>query len=206
MSGDFANGVETVVADHVVSHMWKDTYLLWFDDQLTPHLRPSKLPTAAELAMAKWGIGGQGVWLWDGKVWPGSSRTADSRTAIAIDRERRLLFLGVGDNISPRLMLQKTLAKKAQAKPTPIMLANAGAVTNAADKRVVDTTTVTGAQSGDTLSAFGDVWITGLIRPRSDAVPGGDDPSEWAIFRVIMKCDHGIVIGSQTEQSKQVQT
>ena len=63
MSGDLANGVETVVADHVVSHMWEHTYLLWFDDQLTPHLRPSKPPTAAELAMAKWGIGGQAVWL-----------------------------------------------------------------------------------------------------------------------------------------------
>ena len=109
MSGDLANGVETVVADHVVSHVWEHTYLLWFDDQLTPHLRPSKPPTAAELAMAKWGIGGQGVWLWDGKVWPGSSRSPDSRTAVAIDLPRKLLFLAVGDNISPRLMLQ-TLA------------------------------------------------------------------------------------------------
>ena len=107
MSGDLANGVETVVADHVVSHVWEHTYLLWFDDQLTPHLRPSKPPTAAELAMAKWGIGGQGVWLWDGKVWPGSSRSPDSRTAVAIDQPRKLLFLAVGDNISPRLMLQK---------------------------------------------------------------------------------------------------
>ena len=107
MSGDLANGVETVVADHVVSHVWEHTYLLWFDDQLTPHLRPSKPPTAAELAMAKWGIGGQGVWLWDGKVWPGSSRSPDSRTAVAIDQPRKLLFLAVGNNISPRLMLQK---------------------------------------------------------------------------------------------------
>ena len=39
MPGDLANGVETVVADHVVSHVWEHTYLLWFDDQLTPHLR-----------------------------------------------------------------------------------------------------------------------------------------------------------------------
>ena len=57
--------------------------------------------------MAKWGIGGQGVWLRDGKVWPGSGRSPDSRTAIAIDRPRKLLFLAVGDNISPHLMLQK---------------------------------------------------------------------------------------------------
>jgi hypothetical protein len=41
-----------------------DTYfLLWFDDQLTPHLRAAKPLTVAELAMAKWGIGGQDLWL-----------------------------------------------------------------------------------------------------------------------------------------------
>ena len=44
MAGDFAKGVETVVADHVVSHIWEAAYLLWFDDQLTPHLPPSRPP------------------------------------------------------------------------------------------------------------------------------------------------------------------
>ena len=107
LPGDLANGVDPVVADHIVSHLRWDTYLLWFDDQLTPHLRPSKPPMAAELARAKWGIGGQAVWLWDGKVWPGSDRSPDSRTAVAIDGPRKLLFLAVADNISPRLMLQR---------------------------------------------------------------------------------------------------
>jgi hypothetical protein len=107
MSGDLADSVETVVADHVVSHIWKDTYLLWFDDQLVPHLRPSKPPTAAELGRAKWGIGGQAVWLWAGKVWPGSSRSPDSRTAVAVDQQRKLLFLAVGQHISPRLLLER---------------------------------------------------------------------------------------------------
>jgi hypothetical protein len=107
MSGDLANSVETVVADHVVSHVWEHTYLLWFDDRFVPHLQPSKPPAAADLAQAKWGIGGQAVWLWDGQVWPGSDRSADSRTAVAIDRQQKLLFLAVGENISPRRMLQK---------------------------------------------------------------------------------------------------
>ena len=107
MSGDLANSVETVVADHVVSHVWEHTYLLWFDDQLTPHLRPSKPPTAAELGRAKWGIGGQAVWLWGGKVWPGSSRSSDSRTAVAVDQQRKLLFFAVGQHISPRLLLKR---------------------------------------------------------------------------------------------------
>jgi len=107
MAGDLANSVETVVADHVVSHVWEHTYLLWFDEQLTPYLRPSKPPAAAELARAKWGIGGQGVWLQDGKVWGGSNRSPDSRTAVAIDRERKLLFLVLGQYVSPRRVLQE---------------------------------------------------------------------------------------------------
>jgi Phosphodiester glycosidase len=107
LPGDLANGVETVVADHVVSHVWQDTYLLWFDDQLNPYLEPSKPPMAAELAVAKWGIGGQAVWLHEGKIWPGSDRSPDSRTAVAIDPTRKLLFLAIGENISPRLILQK---------------------------------------------------------------------------------------------------
>ena len=107
MSGDLANSVETVVADHVVSHVWEHTYLLWFDDHLTPQLLPSKPPAAAELEKAKWGIGGQGVGLQDGKVGPGSSSSPDARTAVAVDRKRKLLFLAVGEYISPRLMLEK---------------------------------------------------------------------------------------------------
>jgi hypothetical protein len=107
LPGDLAKGGETVVADHIVSHIWEHTYLLWFDDQLTPNLKPAKPPAAADLARAKWGIGGQRVGLQDGRVRPGMSRSPDSRTAVAIDRERKLLFLAVGEHISPRLILQK---------------------------------------------------------------------------------------------------
>jgi hypothetical protein len=63
-------------------------------------------PTADELALAKWGIGGQGVWLRDGQVWPGSDRNPDSRTAVAIDGAHKLLYLAIGQQISPRLLLQ----------------------------------------------------------------------------------------------------
>jgi hypothetical protein len=106
MSGDFARGVETIVANYVVSHVSEHTYLLWFDDALVPHLRRAKPPTAAELAAAKWGIGGQGVWLWEGQVWPGSDRSPDSRTAVAIDAPNKLLYLAIGQRISPRLLLE----------------------------------------------------------------------------------------------------
>lgn len=111
LPGDLANGVETVVSDHVTSHVWEHTYLLWFDDDLKAHLRASKPPKPEELRKAKWGIGGQGVGLQDGKVWAGIDRTPNSRTAVGIDSERKLLFLSVAEWASPRLILEE-LAKE----------------------------------------------------------------------------------------------
>jgi hypothetical protein len=109
-SGDLANAGISLVADHIVTHGWLDTYLLWFDDQLTLHLQPN-MTTEAEFAMAKWGIGGEDFWLRDGKVWPGDYRSfiPDGRTAVAVDLPRKLLFLAVGTHISPTVMFQ-TLA------------------------------------------------------------------------------------------------
>ena len=107
-SGDLANAGISLVADHIVTHGWLDTYLLWFDDQLTLHLRPEKPLTEAELATAKWGIGGQDFWLRDGRVWSGDRRChiPDARTAVAVDLPRKLLFLAVGTHLSPNIMFQ----------------------------------------------------------------------------------------------------
>lgn len=110
LPGDLARGVETVVSDHATSHIWEHTYLLWFDDDLNAHLRPSKPPRPEDLRKAKWGIGGQGVWLQGGRVWSGSDRKPDRRTAVGIDAERKLLFLTVAEWASPRLVLEQ-LAK-----------------------------------------------------------------------------------------------
>jgi Phosphodiester glycosidase len=106
--GDFANAVNPVVADHTITHVaLLDTYLLWFDDKSTLHLQPNK-STEAELAMAKWGIGGEDFWLRDGRVWPGDYRShiPEGRTAVAVDQSRKLLFLAVGTHISPNLIFQ----------------------------------------------------------------------------------------------------
>ena len=75
--------------------------------RLNAHLRPSKPPKPEELRKAKWGIGGQGVGLRDGKVWSGSDRKPDKRTAVGIDAERKLLFLTVAEWASPRLLLEQ---------------------------------------------------------------------------------------------------
>jgi hypothetical protein len=107
LPGALANGVETVVSDHVTSHLWEHTYLLWFDDDLNPHLRLSKPPTPEELRQAKWGIGGQGVGLYDGKLRSGSGGEPDARTAIGIDAKRKLLFLAVAEWSSPHRILER---------------------------------------------------------------------------------------------------
>jgi len=94
--------------------VWEHTYLLWFDDQLTPTLRLSKPPSQTDLTAAKWAIGGQGVHLHDGRVWIGADRKPDSRTAVGIDQPRKFLYLAVGENISPHLILQKLASLGAQ--------------------------------------------------------------------------------------------
>jgi hypothetical protein len=110
LPGDLAKGVETVVSDHVVSHVWEHTYLLWFDDRLTPTLETSKPPSPKVLNAAKWGIGGQGVGLQGGKLRPINTRVPNSRTAIGIDPKQERLFLAVGEHVSPHLILA-TLAR-----------------------------------------------------------------------------------------------
>jgi Phosphodiester glycosidase len=107
MSGDLATSVETLVADHVVSHSSPGTYLLWFNDQLTPRMGRTRPPAAADLAQARWGIGARAVWLSDGRVVPGTDRAPGARTAIAIDPQPKVLFLAVGPNVSARLLLEK---------------------------------------------------------------------------------------------------
>lgn len=108
MTGDLARAVETTVADHRISHVWEHTYLLWFDDELRPRFEKSKPPARAVLSKARWGIGGQGVGLLEGKVREGIERSVvDSRTAIGIDPARKLLFLAVFEKATPRRALEK---------------------------------------------------------------------------------------------------
>ena len=65
LPGDFARGVETVVSDHVTSHIWEHTYLLWFDDALNAHLRP------IEAAKARGSPNGEVGYRWAGRSFAG---------------------------------------------------------------------------------------------------------------------------------------
>ena len=101
MSGDLARGGETIVSDGAVDHVDPNSYLLWFERDLTPHLEFAKPPPDTALQRAEWGVSGQGVALWKGKVGEGDSgHGMNRRTAIAIDASRRLLWLAVFENAS----------------------------------------------------------------------------------------------------------
>lgn len=102
-----AHGVETVVSDGHVSHIWEHTYLLWFDANLTPTSERQKPPPESALRHAKWGIGGQAVGLMDGRVHIEDRGPLLARTTIGIDAERKLLFFAVFESASPKRALEE---------------------------------------------------------------------------------------------------
>jgi phosphodiester glycosidase len=115
LPGDFATGSETLVANHVVDHIDPNTYLLWWDDDMNSHFQSTKPPSPEVLARAKWAIGGQGPILLDGKMNPNAAGTEpDRRTMIAIDPDRRLVWIAAFDRASGRFAAQTLADEGAQ--------------------------------------------------------------------------------------------
>jgi hypothetical protein len=101
--GDLAKGVETVVSDHVVDHVCPYCWLLWIDDDMTPHLGKEMPPGKQTLARARWGIGTQSRILLDGQAMPcGRDGVGDQRTVLAINPQKKLLWLACFDKASFR--------------------------------------------------------------------------------------------------------
>jgi hypothetical protein len=104
-SGDLARTMQTLISDHVIAYGPWGASFLWFDAELAPHVLRSRSAVEPVLARAKWAVGAHELQLQNGQVvWDGHS-TADARTAIGIDEARRLLFLAVGERISPGRVL-----------------------------------------------------------------------------------------------------
>src|SRR5215469_15682924 len=84
-SGDLARSMQTLISDHLVAYGPWGTSLLWFDDELAPHVL--QLSSAAEpiLPRAKWAVGAHVMQLHNGQILADDDSTADARTAIGID-------------------------------------------------------------------------------------------------------------------------
>ena len=104
-SGDLARTMQTLISDHVIAYGPWGASLLWFDAELAPHVLRSRSAVEPVLARAKWAVGAHELQLQNGQVVWGGDSTADARTAIGIDEARRLLFLAVGERISPGRVL-----------------------------------------------------------------------------------------------------
>ena len=104
-SGDLARSMQTLVSDHVIAHGPWEASGLWFDAELVPHVLQSAEPAEPDLSRAKWAVGSHELPLHNGQVLRAGDSTVDARTGIGIDQTRNLLFLAVGERISPPRML-----------------------------------------------------------------------------------------------------
>ncbi len=100
LPGAYARSLRTVVADHRANRVDRDSYLLWFDGQLTPHLEKTKPPPEHALRRAKWAVSGEMVVLDHGKPNPWASREPMPQVLVGIDARRELLFLAAFDYAS----------------------------------------------------------------------------------------------------------
>jgi hypothetical protein len=99
--GDLARSSETVVADHVVSHVDPHSYLLWWDDNLIAHLKKQSPPSAEDLAGAKWAIGSQMPLIVNWVVnTPWSGTDVDHRTLVGADSVGRRVWIACFDRAS----------------------------------------------------------------------------------------------------------
>jgi Phosphodiester glycosidase len=105
VSGDLARSMQTLVSDHVIAYGPWGASLLWFDSELVPHVLQSNSAAEPDLIGAKWAVGLHELQLHNGQVLRVGDSTADARTGIGIDQTRKLLFLAVGERISPPRML-----------------------------------------------------------------------------------------------------
>lgn len=101
--GKLARSLETLVADGQVSHIDPNSYLLWFEDDLTPHLEKEKPPPPEALQQARWAVSGQGIHLKNGTIGQSVDRVPDARILVGLDGDRQHLFLAAFERASTQV-------------------------------------------------------------------------------------------------------
>jgi hypothetical protein len=95
--GAYAKSFETLISNHDVGTVHTYSYLLWFEDDLTPHLETKRPPAEDACRRARWGISGN-LLVDHGNVTKFSNDEQDCRTAAGIDPLHKLLYLAVFDS------------------------------------------------------------------------------------------------------------
>ena len=98
--GDFAVAIDTSISEHQPNHISLNSYMLWFEDDLTPHVEPNKPPSAIAIARARWAISGEMPVLISGKVNSYADRIPNKRTLAGIDPKKKFLWLVTFDRAS----------------------------------------------------------------------------------------------------------
>ena len=103
---------ETVVVDGKVSHVDKNSYLMYWDKQMQAHLLFTKPPDPESLAEAVLGFGVQGVQIYDGharyNAIDGKS-DLQSRTFIGFNEAKKTLYLLAFERASAYEMIERAL-------------------------------------------------------------------------------------------------
>ena len=117
LPGDVGRTVQTIVSEHHVTPDPGDQRLLWFEDDLTPHLTDlDELKRAGGMALARWGIGSarlpRGYLLvrhGEARYWPRGYEVVEQvrpRTAIGIDAATRRMWLITMDHAIPNALIE----------------------------------------------------------------------------------------------------
>ncbi len=94
-AGDYAVSTEVAIADHQPCHVNLNSYMLWLDDEQTPHVEYAKPPPAESLRRARWAVSGQMVVLMHGEVSPSAPHICDKRSAIGFNASTKKLYMAV---------------------------------------------------------------------------------------------------------------
>jgi hypothetical protein len=94
MVGDFATSRDTIVAERQLNHLNPRNYILWFDDDLTPHAEATKPAPLAALQKARWAIGGIDLAI-SGRKLRLKRDGLETRTILGLNPDRKTLWIGI---------------------------------------------------------------------------------------------------------------
>lgn len=109
LSGDLANSNEMVVSEGALNNADTNQYLLWFDQDLTPHLESKKNTVDQVLSQVQWGVGALSIPVLNGMLIRDQPDPPDKKTMIGIDSENKRLWLVVFESASNRVAARKLI-------------------------------------------------------------------------------------------------